>query len=46
VTALEESEVMRMSFEAFESLASREPVLARKLLLDVGRIVARALRSA
>jgi len=46
VIALVESEVLRLSFEAFESLASHEPVLARELLLDVGRIVAQTLRSA
>ncbi|HUJ34102.1 MAG TPA: cyclic nucleotide-binding domain-containing protein [Solirubrobacteraceae bacterium] len=43
-TALANSEVLRLSYDAFESLAVREPVLARKLLFDVGRIVARALR--
>lgn len=42
--ALTESELARLSFDAFESLAAREPVLARKLLLDVGRVVARGLR--
>lgn len=46
VIALVESEVLRLSFEAFESLAAHEPVLARELLLDVGRIVAQTLRSA
>jgi CRP-like cAMP-binding protein len=43
--ATTDSEMLRLSFDAFESLAMREPVLARKILLDLGRIVARALRS-
>jgi CRP-like cAMP-binding protein len=38
-------EVLRLSFEAFESLAAREPVLGRKILLDLGAIVARRLRA-
>jgi CRP-like cAMP-binding protein len=39
-------EVLRLSFEGFESLAAREPVLGRKILLDLGAIVARRVRAA
>jgi CRP-like cAMP-binding protein len=45
VRALTEGELLRLSFDAFESLAAREPTLARRLLLDLGRIVAGRLRS-
>ncbi len=43
--AVTDSALLRLSVDAFESLAMREPVLARRILLDLGRIVARALRS-
>jgi CRP/FNR family transcriptional regulator, cyclic AMP receptor protein len=45
VRAVGEAEVLRLSFDAFESLAVREPTLARQMLLDLGRIVADRLRS-
>ncbi len=46
VRALAESEVARLSYDAFESMAAREPNLARKILLDLGAILARRLRAA
>jgi CRP/FNR family transcriptional regulator, cyclic AMP receptor protein len=42
--ALGDGELLRLSFDAFESLAAREPTLARRILLDLGRIVATRLR--
>lgn len=45
VTASAECEVLRLSYDAFESLAAHEPVLARKLLFEVARIVASTLRA-
>lgn len=44
--AVTASEVARLSFDAFESLAAREPHLARTILLDLGAILARRLRPA
>jgi CRP/FNR family transcriptional regulator, cyclic AMP receptor protein len=44
--AVTNAEVARLSFDAFESLAAREPHLARTILLDLGAILARRLRSA
>ena len=43
--AVTPSEVARLSFEAFESLAAREPHLGRTILLDLGAILARRLRT-
>jgi CRP/FNR family transcriptional regulator, cyclic AMP receptor protein len=43
--ALTHGEAQRLSYEAFEALAAREPRLARDLLLDLGRIVATRLRA-
>ena len=42
--AVSDAELLRLSFDAFESLAPREPMLARRILLDLGRIVATRLR--
>jgi CRP-like cAMP-binding protein len=44
--AITDAELLRLSYDAFESLAAREPVLARRIVLDLGSIVARRLRSA
>ena len=44
VRALSAGELLRLSFDAFEALAAREPTLARRILLDLGRIVATRLR--
>jgi CRP/FNR family cyclic AMP-dependent transcriptional regulator len=46
VRAIAACEVLRLSTDAFEALAGRHPDLGRKLLLDVGRIVALRLRQA
>lgn len=46
VTALEPSEVLRLSEEAFHGLAGRHPELGRKILLDLGRVLAVRLRQA
>ncbi len=43
--AVGDAEVLRLSFDAFESMAAREPVLARRILLDLAGILARRLRS-
>jgi len=44
--AVTEGELLRLSYDAFESLAAREPHLARKILLDLGSDLARRLRAA
>lgn len=44
VRTLSEGEVIRLSYDAFEILAAREPELARAILLDLGRIVSIRLR--
>ncbi len=44
--AITDAELQRLSYDAFESLAAREPVLARRILLDLAGSVARRLRSA
>lgn len=43
--ALTPGELLRLSFDAFEAMAVRHPVLARKILLDVSQAMAAALRS-
>jgi CRP-like cAMP-binding protein len=43
-SATSDGELVRLSFDAFESLAAREPVLARRILLDLAAGVARRLR--
>jgi CRP-like cAMP-binding protein len=45
VIALSDAEVLRLTFDAFESLAGRRPSLARKILLDLGRIAAGRARA-
>ena len=37
VEAMSDGEVMRLSFDAFEALAARNPALGRDILLDLGR---------
>jgi CRP-like cAMP-binding protein len=44
VRALEDGEALRLSFDAFETLAARHPELGRAILLDLGRIAALRLR--
>src|SRR4051795_12606050 len=46
VRALTDGEVLRLSFDAFEALAARDPGLGREILLDVGRILSARLRAA
>jgi CRP/FNR family cyclic AMP-dependent transcriptional regulator len=41
-----DGELRRLSFEAFEVLAAREPDLGRAVLLDIGRILSHRLRVA
>ena len=36
--------LLRLSFDAFEVLAAKEPALARHMLLDLGRILADRIR--
>jgi SulP family sulfate permease len=44
VRATEDGEALRLSFDAFETLAARHPELGRAILLDLGRIAALRLR--
>ena len=39
VTAMSDGEMLRLSYEAFEALAARDPALGRDILIDVGRIL-------
>lgn len=43
--AVTSGQVLRLSFEAFESLAARDAHLATRILLDLGRILAARLRA-
>lgn len=45
VRALTEAEAVRLSFEAFESFAAREPNLARDLALAIGQVVSLRFRA-
>ena len=44
VTAVTDGAMLRLSFEAFQTLAESEPQLAQAMLLDLGRILAVRLR--
>lgn len=44
IRAVTDGEMLRLGFDSFEALAAREPILARDLLLDLGRILAVRLR--
>ena len=44
VRAASDSEVFRLSFEAFDVLAAREPALARMVLTELGRTLAQRVR--
>lgn len=46
VKAVVEGEMLRLSTEAFDVLAARHPDLGRKIVLDLGRILALRLRQA
>ena len=39
-----DGEMLRLSFDSFQTLAVREPDLAQAMLLDLGRILAIRLR--
>jgi CRP-like cAMP-binding protein len=43
--AVTDGVVLRRSFDAFESLAARDPHLATRVLLDLGRVLAARLRT-
>jgi CRP-like cAMP-binding protein len=45
VRALTDGELRSLTPEAFEVLAAREPDLARRVLLDLGRILSLRLRA-
>ncbi len=44
VRAMTDVHLLRLSFGAFEVLSAKDPVLARSILLDLGRILAARLR--
>ena len=46
VRAMTEAEAVRLSFDAFERFAAREPTLARDLALAAGQLVSLRLRAA
>lgn len=46
VRALTDCEVLRLSYESFESLSARAPKLAREVLFDLSRVLASRLRHA
>lgn len=46
VRATSAGQVMRFTFQAFQTFASREPQLAQRLLFDLGRILSERLRQA
>jgi CRP-like cAMP-binding protein len=46
IRAVSDGEMRRLSYEAFEVLAAREPELGRAILLDIARILAHRLRIA
>lgn len=45
VRAVEDSELLSLSVDAFQSFAEREPVLARDVLFALGRILSTRLRN-
>jgi CRP/FNR family transcriptional regulator, cyclic AMP receptor protein len=45
VRALDDVELLRLPFGAFEALAAKNPALGRAILLDLGRILAMRLRT-
>jgi CRP-like cAMP-binding protein len=46
IRAVTDVDLLSLSPDAFETLAAREPALARALLFDLGRILALSLRAA
>jgi CRP-like cAMP-binding protein len=45
VEAMSDGEVMRLGYDGFEALAARNPLLARQILFDIGRILSARLRA-
>ena len=46
IRATTDGDMLRLSFDAYETLAARHPELGRAILLDLGRILATRLRQA
>jgi CRP-like cAMP-binding protein len=46
VRAISDGEILRLGRDAFESLAAREPVLARAFLFELGRVLSGRIRDA
>lgn len=44
VRATSEAVLLRLGYESFEALAAKEPALGRRILLDMGRVLATRLR--
>lgn len=44
VRAVVDSKLLRLTYEAFEVLAAKEPCLGRQILFDIGRVLADRLR--
>ena len=44
VRAVTEARLLRLSHDAFEALAAKEPALGRAILFDIGRVLALRLR--
>lgn len=44
VRATTDVHALRLSYESFEALAAKEPALGRRILLDIGRVLALRLR--
>jgi CRP/FNR family cyclic AMP-dependent transcriptional regulator len=45
IRALTDGELLRLSYDAFETLAARDAALGREILLDLGRILSARLRA-
>lgn len=44
VRAVTDVRALRLDYDAFEALAAKEPALGRRILLDIGRVLALRLR--
>lgn len=45
VVAVTDSKLLRLTFDDFEALAAKEPALGRRILLDIGQVLAGRLRT-
>lgn len=45
VRAVDDAKVLRLTYEAFEILAAKEPALGKAILLDLGHVLATRLRA-